>query len=224
MENYFMSMRLLGLYDQNLPVFKDARAKRLASIEKMNKLVTIMPRLMPKVPTGVFILNKNDPEWDDKMIYPIVRYNGLIYQFSYWLFFTGIYCYNWNVLHANKRLRHVKNLYPLISGAFLYHMLFDYNSQLYKVQLFENYCKVRAQELFNENKYMLKHEHFKQLIYFQEDMKDTLNRIHRQANNHNSEDFKDSELIVQDFIRRYSDPENPEAALFRPDGRVKILN
>jgi hypothetical protein len=223
MENYFLSMQLLGLRDQNLPVFKDVRARRIASIEKMNKLVTIMPRLRPVAPNP-FILDKNDPEWDDKMIYPIVNYHSLMWQFGYWTFLTGVYCYNWTVLHANKRLRHVKNAYPIVSALFLSHMIWDYNSDLYKVRLFENYCKVRAQELFEENKYLLKHPHFKPFIYFSEDMKDTLKRIHRQANNHDSSDFKDSELIIQDFIRRYSDPEHPEESMFLPNGRVKLLN
>ena len=71
---------------------------------------------------------------------------------------------------------------------------------------------------------MLNHEHFKQFVYFHEDLKETLGSIHRQANNHSSEDFKDSELILQDFIRRYSDPENPDAALFSPNGAIKIFN
>ena len=45
----------------------------------------------------------------------------------------------------------------------------------------------------------------KRAIYFTEDLKETLTRVHRQANNHDASDFKDSELILQDFIRRYSD-------------------
>jgi hypothetical protein len=33
-----------------------------------------------------------------------------------------------------------------------------------------------------------------------------LGKVYRQANNHQASDFKDSELILQDFIDRYVDP------------------
>jgi len=36
-------------------------------------------------------------------------------------------------------------------------------------------------------------------------LNDTLGKVHRQSFKNNSEDFKDSELILQDFIRRYTD-------------------
>ena len=32
-----------------------------------------------------------------------------------------------------------------------------------------------------------------------------MGRIHRQSFKNTSEDFKDSEIIIQDFIRRYTD-------------------
>ena len=100
MENYFLSMHLLGVRDQNMPIFKEARYQRLASIEKMNKLVTILPRLIPKFPSHTFTLDKRDQEWDDGMIYPKVHYHKYIFQASYWLILTGFYCYNWNVILA----------------------------------------------------------------------------------------------------------------------------
>lgn len=37
-------------------------------------------------------------------------------------------------------------------------------------------------------------------------MRETLGKVYRQANNHHASDFKDSELILQDFIDRYVDP------------------
>ncbi len=37
-------------------------------------------------------------------------------------------------------------------------------------------------------------------------MKETLEKVYRQANNHHASDFKDSELVLQDFIDRYVDP------------------
>lgn len=49
-------------------------------------------------------------------------------------------------------------------------------------------------------------EDFKKFIWWQEDLRDTLKKVYRQANNHHASDFKDSELILQDFINRYVDP------------------
>ena len=37
-------------------------------------------------------------------------------------------------------------------------------------------------------------------------MRETVGKVARQANNHHASDFKDSELILQDFIDRYVDP------------------
>lgn len=43
-------------------------------------------------------------------------------------------------------------------------------------------------------------------MWWTEDFSETLNKVHRQANNHQATDFKDSEIILQDFINRYVDP------------------
>ncbi len=48
----------------------------------------------------------------------------------------------------------------------------------------------------------------KKWYWFQQDFRDTLGRIYRQSFKNTSEDFKDSELILQDFIRRYTDETN----------------
>ena len=224
MENYKVSIQLLGLKDQNMPIFKETRVKRLQSIEKMSKLMAIAPRLMPKLPKTFIMLNPHDPEWDDKMIYPMVNYHKVMAQTAYWLCFSSFYAYNWNVIHANPRLKFVRYFYPLVSTFYLSYMVYDYNLEIEKIRLFENYCQVRAKEHFENNKFMLEHEHFKRFVYFFSDMADTLERVHRQANNHDASDFKDSELVLQDFIRRYSDENNPDAAMSMEDGRYKILN
>jgi hypothetical protein len=46
----------------------------------------------------------------------------------------------------------------------------------------------------------------KRFIWWFEDLKETLYRVHREANNHTASDFAESELILQDFIRRYTNP------------------
>ena len=224
MDKYFTSIALLGLHDQNLPLFKDVRLKRLASIEKMNRLVTMVPRMIPKIPDTAFHLDPNDPEWDDKMIYPVINWHRHCYQIGYWAFFTFFCSYNWNVLHGNRRFRHFTNAYPFFSAWFLYEIYYQYRKELTQINLFENYTETRALELFNQNKYLLKHEHMKRFVYFHEDLQESMKRVHRQANNHSAEDFKDSELLLQDFIRRYSDPKNPDSAIFRETGKFKMLN
>lgn len=41
-------------------------------------------------------------------------------------------------------------------------------------------------------------------------MRETLERVHRQANDHQASDFKDSELLLQDFISRYTNPSDAQ--------------
>ena len=43
-------------------------------------------------------------------------------------------------------------------------------------------------------------------VWWTQDFKETLAKVYRQANDNSASDFKDSELILQDFINRYVDP------------------
>ena len=63
---------------------------------------------------------------------------------------------------------------------------------------------------------------FKRYVWWNEDFKETLERVHRQANNHEASDFADSELLLQDFVRRYTNP-NDQFPGFGPEYR-DILN
>ncbi len=61
----------------------------------------------------------------------------------------------------------------------------------------------------------------KKWVWFDLDARETLTRCNRQSYLNTSEDFKDSELIMQDFIRRYTDetqtlPLTAENALIGP--------
>jgi hypothetical protein len=224
MEEYETHIRLLGLRDQNLPLFKETRVKRLQSIQKMQQLITVLPRLAPKFPAKILTLDETDPEWDDKMVYPVVNYRKYLFQAFYWAGLTGFYAYNWNVLHGNRRLKLLSYTYPFISAFFIGNMIINYNQEVAQVDLFENYCEMRANELVEQNKYMLDHEDFKRKVYFAADLQETLERVHRQANNHDQSDFKDSELLLQDFIRRYSDEQDPDSGLFTKEGFIKRLN
>jgi len=60
-------------------------------------------------------------------------------------------------------------------------------------------------------------------MWYKCDFKNTLKRVHRQSYFNTGEDFKDSELILQDFIRRYTDetqalPINTDNATIGPLG------
>jgi hypothetical protein len=55
-------------------------------------------------------------------------------------------------------------------------------------------------------RYFIFHLDVKKAVWWNEDFKETLGKVHRQANNNSSTDFTDSELILQDFINRYVDP------------------
>ena len=49
-------------------------------------------------------------------------------------------------------------------------------------------------------------EDVKKAVWWLEDFKETLNKVHRQGNDNKNSDWKDSELVLQDFIDRYIDP------------------
>ena len=224
MEEYRTSLELLGLYDQNLPVFKEARAKRLASIDKILNMMAVLPRLAPKVPKELMYLDPLDPEFEDKMVYPVIEWQKFMYQGLVWASTTAFFVYNWNTIMGNKRLRILKGMYPILSVVMLGTIHYNYSMQLAKVRMFEQYTRSKAKMMVEQNKYLFDHPDFKKYVYFNEDLKETMASVHRQANNHDSSDFKDSELILQDFILRYSDPENPDKYLFTEEGFVKIYN
>lgn len=60
MDYYFTTIALLGLRDQNLPPFKDARLRRYKSVKKMVDLIKTSTLLTPKVPLEALILDPFD--------------------------------------------------------------------------------------------------------------------------------------------------------------------
>ena len=81
-----------------------------------------------------------------------------------------------------------------------------FRQQILKINLFDEYCYMRANELVKENEYLLRSPDLEKSIWWFNDFKDTMRKVHRQANDNKESDFKDSELILQDFINRYVDP------------------
>ena len=64
---------------------------------------------------------------------------------------------------------------------------------------------MRADELIAEREHMLKSAEMKKWIWYSADLQETLIRCHRQSFNNYASDFADSDLLLQDFVRRYSD-------------------
>ena len=64
---------------------------------------------------------------------------------------------------------------------------------------------MRADELVKEREHLLKSEEMKKWVWYSADLEETLIRCHRQSWKNDKSDFADSELLLQDFVRRYSD-------------------
>ena len=64
---------------------------------------------------------------------------------------------------------------------------------------------MRADELIKERDHLLRGEEMKKWIWYTADLQETLMRCHRQSFKNDASDFADSELLLQDFIRRYTD-------------------
>jgi len=57
-----------------------------------------------------------------------------------------------------------------------------------------------------QNEYLFKSPTFEKWVFWKADFLETLGKIYRQGNDNAASDFKDSELLLQDFINRYVDP------------------
>lgn len=82
---------------------------------------------------------------------------------------------------------------------------YKYRKQVLRCNLFDEYVQLRADELVKEREHLLRSEDMKKWVWFTADMEETLIRCHRQSFKNDASDFADSELLLQDFIRRYSD-------------------
>jgi hypothetical protein len=82
---------------------------------------------------------------------------------------------------------------------------FKYRKQVLRCNLFDEYVQMRADELVKEREHLLKGEQMKKWIWFTADLQETLMRCHRQSFKNDASDFADSELLLQDFVRRYTD-------------------
>ena len=90
-----VTWKLLNLHDQNLPISKEKRYARLESVSKMKKLIRTMVRTRPQLPLELTQLDPQDPEWEDKMIYPRIEHHKFYGQGFLWLAMQGFFIYNY---------------------------------------------------------------------------------------------------------------------------------
>lgn len=60
MDNYETLVKLLYLKDQNLPIFKDNRLKRIKSCQRITDMIRVAERTCPTIPALAFNLDKED--------------------------------------------------------------------------------------------------------------------------------------------------------------------
>lgn len=205
MENYFVVKELLGLNEGNLPVHKGMRQKRYQSIEKMLALMDVIKRIQPRVPTNILSLDPLDPEWEDEMNYLYPDYNkwyGRAFNLSMMYF---IFFYNYQIIAYNIHWRAAHKVILLVLFYYTSKFVADYRKDILRANLFDEYVQLRADELIEQNKDKVRHPAIKKAIWFKLDLEETLSRAKRQSYTNTAEDFKDAELIIQDFIRRHTD-------------------
>merc|ERR1712224_214475 len=98
---------------------------------------------------------------------------------------------------------------------------YKYRKQVLRCNLFDEYVQMRADELIEERTPLLRGDAMKKWIWYTADLQETLMRTHRQSFKNDASDFADSELLLQDFIRRYTD-ETSEKPLRIGEARIGI--
>ena len=181
------------------------RQKRYESVEKMLDLLDVVKRVGPRFPLQTMLLDPHDPEWDDDMTYLYVDYPQYKQHMMYLSITAFLFLYNYNIFFHNKNFHFITKAvlgYSFVHSQLLY---FKYRKQVLRCNLFDEYVQMRADELVKEREHMLRGEEMKKWVWWSADLQETLIRCHRQNFNNDASDFADSELLLQDFVRRYSD-------------------
>ena len=205
MERYFTTIALLGVDKGNLPVHRGMRQKRYESVEKMLDLLDVARRIGPKFPLDALFLDPHDPEWDDDMTYLYVDYPYYKKYMMFASFTTFLFLYNYNIMFHNKNMAFVTKATLgslFVVSNFLY---YKYRKQVLRCNLFDEYVQLRADELVSEREHLLRGDQMKEFVWYTADLQETMTRCHRQSFKNDASDFADSELLLQDFIRRYTD-------------------
>ena len=181
------------------------RQKRYESVEKMLDLLDVVKRIGPRFPLQTMLLDPHDPEWDDDMTYLYVDYPAYKQHMMYLSLTAFLFLYNYNIFFHNKNFSFITK--AVLGYSFLHSQLLyiKYRKQVLRCNLFDEYVQMRADELIKEREHMLKGEEMRKWVWWSADLQETLIRCHRQSFNNDQSDFADSELLLQDFIRRYTD-------------------
>lgn len=172
MDQYITFTSLIGLRDQNLSPYRDARVQRYKSVERMMDLIEIAKSTRPPLPARTIQLDAYDRKnyfersrvgWHDAL--PFYRFRPIR---NLWAVNSrphctpsvtqGFYGYNYNTFTYNIRYRAVRAVFPLMFGFLFFKAYTSYRRQVLKVNLFDEYCYLRTQELVKQNEYLLKHE------------------------------------------------------------------
>ena len=107
---------------------------------------------------------------------------------------------------TNIRFRTFRNFFPFLIASLVTYGYMHYRTQILKINLFDEYCYLRSQELVKQNEYILKSPAVERWVWWNKDFGETLSKVYRQGNDNAPSDFKDSELLLEGFIDRYVDP------------------
>lgn len=209
MDNYFLIKELLGLNNGNLPVHRGMRQRRYESIDKMLDLMDVVGRISPKLPKNILYLDPTDSEWEDDMNYLYPNYAKWRASFLYLGGFAFMYVYNYQIIAHNVHWRFLNKVLLVGVSYYTLRTLYNYRKDVLRANLFDEYVQLRADELIEQNKGRIRSNEVKRYIWYELDLKETLAKCKRQSYFNSSEDFKDAELILQDFIRRHTDETQP---------------
>jgi hypothetical protein len=147
MDYYGLFTLLVGARGGNLPPYKEARLERYRSVQKIMDLIITASKLAPSFPVRALSLDPFDQEWDDIMPFPVIDYT------NYALYGLGVignfwfYAYNYNTFTGNIRFRNIRYFFPLVNALLIGTAFKRYNNNLLRVNLFDEYNWLRAQEL-----------------------------------------------------------------------------
>ncbi len=71
----------------------------------------------------MFTLDPTDPEFQDRMYYPVVNHNKYLFGAFYLTGLTGFFAYNWNRIMNNGRLKILKVVYPVLTYGMMTYLL-----------------------------------------------------------------------------------------------------
>ena len=116
-----------------------------------------------------------------------------------------LYVYNYQIINYNAHWRTINKMFLVFFSFYAIRSWYHYRHDVVRANLFDEYCQLRADEIVEEKSKLLNTEEVKRWVWFNQDLTEVLDRVHRQSYTNSAADFKDSELILQDFIRRYTD-------------------